>query len=188
MELWEAIKGRRTVRSFSPDPVSKVEIERLLEAARWAPSWANTQVWEFILVFDQDTKEKLADCMSPTNPGRPAVVDAPVVIAALGKKGIAGFKKGEPRTILGDWLTFDVALAVQNLCLAAWELGLGTVIIGSYDIEKASKVLGIPDDRQLLVLLPVGRPSDIPKPPNRKEVSEFTYKDRFGNLWNAEED
>jgi len=188
MELWEAIRGRRSTRKFKPDAISKVELERLLEAARWAPSWANTQVWEFIMVFDQTTKEKLADCLGSTNPGRPAMTEAPVVIAALGKKKVAGFKKGEPRTVLGDWLAFDVGMGVQNLCLAAWELGLGSVIVGSYDIDKASKLLNIPEDRQLLVLIPIGRPYEIPSPPKRKEIAEFTYKDSFGNFWIGKED
>ena len=183
MELWEAIKGRRTTRNLTSDPVSDIELDRILEAARWAPSWANTQVWEFVLVFDKGVKERIADCLSQTNLGRNAILEAPVTIAVLGKKGIAGFKGGQPRTVLGDWFMFDVAMAVQNLCLAAWELGLGTVIVGSYDIEKATKVLEIPDDKQLTVLIPVGRPSQIPKAPRRKEITEFTHQNRHGNPW-----
>lgn len=187
MELWEAIRNRRTIRSFTNDPISDIELDRILEAARWAPSWANTQVWEFILVFDKEIKEKLADCIPESNRGREALLKAPVTIAALGQKRVAGFKKGEQRTILGDWLMFDVALAVQNLSLAAWELGIGSVIIGSFDIEKASKVLEIPDDRQLLVLIPIGRPEQIPSAPKRKEIAEFTYKDKYKNPWKSGE-
>lgn len=183
MELWEAIRNRRTIRSFKDEPVSDAELDRILEATRWAPSWANTQVWEFILVFDKKIKEKLADCLRETNVARNAILQAPVTIAALGQKRVAGFKKGEQRTILGDWLMFDVALAVQNLSLAAWELGLGCVIVGSFDIEKAAGVLEIPDDRQLLVLMPLGRPGHVPTAPKRKEITDFTYKDRYKNPW-----
>lgn len=182
MDLLEVIRSRRSVRKLKPDPVPDELITKILEAARWAPSWANTQCWEFVVVKDPDIKAKLAEALvPPRNPAKQAVATAPVVIAALGRRGVSGFYKGKPVTSKGDWFMFDVALAVQNMVLEAHALGLGTVIVGAIDFEKASKVLGLPSGVELVVLIPVGYPAEVPRAPPRKEVSEFTHFDRYSS-------
>ena len=181
MEVLEAIRTRRSVRKFSPEPVSDEELRRVLEAARWAPSWANTQCWEIVVVRDPGKKKALSELLVPErNPAKRAVAEAPVVLAVCGRKGISGFYKGRPVTDKGDWLMFDVALAVQNISLAAHALGLGTVIVGALDHEKASELLGLPEDVELVVLMPLGRPAERPEAPGRKEISEFVYLERYG--------
>ena len=180
-DILDVIKSRRSVRKFKPDPIPKEFIEKLLEAARWAPSWANTQCWEFIVVKDPKIKAELAEALvPPRNPAKEAVTKAPIVLVALGKKGVSGFYKGTPITNKGDWLMFDVALAVENLVLEAHSLGLGTVIVGAVDFEKASKVLEVPGNVEVVALIPIGYPDQTPKPPPRKEISEFTYHEKYG--------
>src|SRR4030043_1056658 len=137
MELMEAIKGRRSIRKYRNGPVPEEALQAVLEAARLAPSWANTQCWRLIVVRDKETKSKLADTLKGVRPGKlnpatEAVRSAPVVIAACAERGLSGFRKDEsgqnvPGTAKGDWwLMFDVALAMQNMSLAAHALGLGT--------------------------------------------------------------
>lgn len=175
MEVLEAIKGRRSVRRFKAEAVSKETILELLEAVRWAPSWANTQCWEVILVAEPEKKAALAETLTHANPAKEAMIEAPWVVVFLGQKGKAGFYKGRPLTSKGDWLMFDVALAVQNLCLAAYARGLGTVIVGAFEAERVAEVLMVPDDREVVVMLPVGVPAEQPPAPKRKELEAFTY-------------
>ena len=181
MDVLEAIRTRRSVRKFSPEPVGDEELRQVLEAARWAPSWANTQCWEIVVVRDPGKKKALSELLVPErNPAKRAVAEAPIVLAVCGRKGVSGFYKGKPVTDKGDWLMFDVALAVQNISLAAHALGLGTVIVGALDHGRASELLGLPEDVELVVLIPLGRPAEEPKAPGRKELSEFVYLDAYG--------
>ena len=181
MEVLEAIRTRRSVRKYAPDPVPDELLRQVLEAARWAPSWANTQCWEIVVVRDPERKKALSELLVPErNPAKNAVATAPVVLAVCGRKGISGFYKGQPVTEKGDWLMFDVALAVQNICLAAHALGLGTVIVGALDHARAGELLGLPEDVELVVLIPLGKPAHEPKAPPRKELSEFVHLERYG--------
>lgn len=180
MELWEAIKGRRSIRRFRNEAIAEEVIVGLLEAASWAPSWANTQCWEVILVSRAGLKEALAETLTPRNPATEAVRKAPWVAVFLGQRGRSGYYRGRPITEKGDWLMFDVALAVQNFCLAAHDRGLGTVIVGAFDSKKAALVLGVPEDREVVVLVPVGVPLEVPSPPKRKEIPSFLHRETFG--------
>ncbi|MDI6839864.1 MAG: nitroreductase family protein [bacterium] len=179
-DVMQAIKKRRSIRKYKPDDIADNLLNELLEAARWAPSWANTQCWEFIVVRDKSVKERLVTTLSERNPARPGIVEAPVVLVACAELKKAGFYKGEPRTDKGDWFMFDVALALQNLTLAAYSYGLGTVHVGAFDAKEAAKILGVPDGIAVVELMPVGYPAEYPEPPLRKELSTFVYKDRYG--------
>ncbi|WP_290596503.1 MULTISPECIES: nitroreductase family protein [unclassified Archaeoglobus] len=181
MEVEEAIRGRRSVRKYVEKDVPQEDVVKMIDAARWAPSWSNFQCWEFVVVRDRKVREELLECIPKFNPGRKAVETAPVVIAVLGKKGLSGTVGGSYVTEKGDWLMFDTALAVQNLCLQAYSMGYGTLIVGLFDFERASKVLGVPDDYELVVLVTVGSLHKIPNPPERKEVQEIMHLDTFGN-------
>ncbi len=180
MELIEAIKTRRSIRRYKSTPVRDEDIETVLEAARWAPSWANTQSWKFVVVKDSGIKAKLAETLSPGNPATLAIKDAPVVIAACAELGKAGCYKGVAVTEKGDWYMFDAALAMQNLVLAAHSLGLGTVHVGALDHKRAAQILGLPDGISMVELTPLGYPAEDAKAPRRKELSEFVFYDKYG--------
>ncbi len=180
MELAEAIRGRRSIRKYKPDPVSEETLKTILEAVRWSPSWANTQCWEVIVVKDTEMKSKLAETLTQTNPARNAMTEAPLILVLCGKKGVSGFKKGEAATVKGDWLMFDTGIAMQNLCLTAHALGLGTVIIGLFDHKKTEEILGVPPDREVVAMTPLGYPVAESPTPKRKEISEFVYYDKYG--------
>lgn len=180
MELMEAIRGRRSIRSYLPDPVSEADLQYILEAAQWAPSWANTQCWEFIIVRDAAVKQQLAGTLPEKNPARPAFAQAPVIIAACAVKGTSGFFKGSPATDKGDWLLLDLGLALQNLTLAAHEKGLGTVHVGFFDSRKAEEILGVPAGHTVVELLPLGRPAEPGKVTPRKPIGDFVFHDGYG--------
>ena len=180
MDVFNAMADRRSVRKFTDADVSGEDLCKMLEAGRMAPSWVNFQVWEIIEVRDEAMKAKLAATLPDTNPARKAVAGAPVVLVACGRKGESGFKKGEPTTVLGDFLMFDVALFLHNVSLAAHAMGYGTVHVGLFDQNAAAKLLGVPDTVQVVELLPIGRPEGPPKKaPRRREVSEFVHKEKY---------
>lgn len=179
MELSEAVKGRRTVRKFKADDISSKDLEEILEAIRWAPSWANTQCWEVIVVKDGNRKMMLAETLPQGNPATGAMTRAPIVLAICAGKGVSGFYKGRPSTDKGDWFMFDAGLAVQNMCLKAHSLGLGTVIVGLFEAKRAEEVLKVPEDRSVVVLVPLGFPEKVPNAPKRKEISEFVRYETY---------
>lgn len=179
MEVMEAIKGRRSVRGYKKDPIPEEKLQRILEAIQWAPSWANTQCWEVIVVREDEIKSQLAETLPPGNPARAAMTQAPIVLVLLGQKGRAGFYKGNAATDKGDWYMFDCGLAAQNLCLAAHAEGLGTVIVGLFDAPKAAEVLKVPEGKAVVVMTPLGLPDKVPPPPKRKGIEEFVHQDLY---------
>lgn len=184
MDLMEAIKARRSVRKMKTSPLPDGALEKVLEAGRLAPSWANTQCWQLVVIEDPQTRAKLAEELaSVPNRATEAVRHAPVTIAVCAETGRAGFYRGTAATDKGEyWYMFDTALMVENMCLAATALGLGSVIIGLYDHKKIAGLLGLPPGVVSVCLLPVGFPDDGEAPPRtpRKPPAEFVFRDRYG--------
>jgi nitroreductase len=170
---------RRTVRKFEDRDVDSETMREILEAARWTQSWANVQCWEIVEVRDADVKVSLQETLAKGNPATKAMVEAPVVLAVCMKLQEAGYYKGQVTTKFGDWFMFDSGLVTQNICLAAHALGLGSVVVGLFDHDKAKEVIKVPDGYELTVLIPLGVPAQIPKPPKRKELNEFVHRDTF---------
>ncbi len=190
MELFEAIKNRRSIRRYTSAPVDDEKIQAILEAGRWAPSWANSQCWRFVVVRDSEIKKKLAGTLLPiTLPDReipnPAAISftvAPVIIVVCAETGKSGGRHGSPGeyvTDKGDWFMFDVALAVQNMVLAAHALGLGTVIIGAFEAPGVEKALDVPRGYRAVTMFPLGVPAQPGKAPPRKELSELVIQDKW---------
>jgi nitroreductase len=151
-----------------------------MEAVQWSPSWANTQCWEVVVVKDPNVKSELATALPKTNPALSSMTEAPLVIVLCGKKGVSGFKKGEAVTVKGDWLLFDTGIAMQTLCLLAYSLGLGTVVVGMFDHKKAEEILGVPQGVEVVAMTPLGYPATEGSAPKRKEISEFVFSDHYG--------
>ena len=180
MEVMEAIKTRRSIRRYKTTAVDDKTVELVLQAAHYAPSWANTQCWRFIAVRDANIKSELADTLTGSNPATEVVRKAPVVIVACAELGKSGYYKGGPATDKGDWFMFDVALAMQNLVLAAHSLGLGTVHVGRFDAKRAASILDVPQGICVVEMTPLGYPDEEPSARPRKELSEVVFYDRYG--------
>jgi len=178
MNATECIKGRRSIRQFTEQPVSHELLAQIVETASYAPSWKHTQIVRYIAV-EGETKNKLADCCRIFPQNGAIMANAPMVIAVTVIKGRSGFERdGSYSTWRGDsWQMFDAGVASEAFCLAAHEQGLGTVIMGLFDQDEASALLEIPDGRELVALIPVGYPAEAPAAPRRKSVEELlSYK------------
>ncbi len=181
MELQEALVKRRSVRKFTEDAVSDDEIRTILEAARIAPSWANVQPWEFIVLRDRTLIEKIVGTYVEKNPATKCSLAAPALIAACARTGVSGCYDAKNLTKFNEWFMFDLGLAIQNLCLKAHELGLGSVVVGLMDHDRAKAILDLPIDREVVACIPVGRPAVSGREgPPRKVLSEFVFIDAYG--------
>lgn len=178
MTAKECIIGRRSIRQFTDQPVSHELLEQIIETASYAPSWKNTQVTRYIAV-EGDMKSKLAACTSIW-PNNGAIMNsAPMVVVMTAVTGRSGFERdGSFSTEKGDgWQMFDAGIASEAFCLAAYEQGLGTVIMGLYDEADAVKLLEIPDDQEITAMIAIGYPAQSPDAPKRKTVADLlSYK------------
>lgn len=176
MESIECIKSRRSIREFTDEKVDRKTIEKVVDAAAFAPSWKNTQVTRYICVDDADMIAKIADeCTSMFVYNGNTIHKAPMLVVVTALKGRSGVEKDGSFTTEreSNWLLFDAGCAVQTFCLAAHEYGLGTVIMGIFDDKKIASLLNIPDDREVVNLICVGNPAISPEAPKRKSVEEL---------------
>ncbi len=175
----ECIKGRRSIRQFSDKPVSHDVLSRIVETASYAPSWKNTQIVRYIAV-EGELKDKIAsDCTTAYARNGEIMKNAPMLIAVTMIRNRSGFERdgsySTPKE--GGWQMFDAGVATEAFCLAAYEEGLGTVIMGIFDEAEAASYLEIPEDRELVALVPIGYPAEAPAAPRRKPVEELlSYK------------
>lgn len=175
MTAKDCILGRRSIRKFKPDPVSHELIAELVETASYSPSWKHTQITRYIAV-EGALKEKIAgECSSLYPPNGDIIAAAPVLIAVTIIKNRSGFERdGSFSTPRGDgWQMYDAGIASQSFCLAAYEKGLGSVILGLFDQKAAESLLHLPEDRELVALIPIGYPDEAPVAPRRKPVEEL---------------
>lgn len=163
MEVFEAIRTRRSIRKFKEVPVPEHLLTKVLEAGRIAPSAGNRQEWKFIVVTDPDLKRQLVDACR----GQAFVGQAGAVIVACAT---------DPAK---KWHMVDAAIAVDHMTLVAHDLGLGTCWIGAFEEERVKQILGIPEGIRVVVLLPVGVPDmdGVPRP--RKTLDEIVLKERW---------
>ena len=179
-DLMSLIKTRRSIRKYEDRPVSDQMLKQVLEAVQWAPSWTNCQCWEVIIVKDPANKEKLQASLPPKgNPAAKAMVEAPVVLVLCAKTRVSGFYKDIASTKHGDWMMYDLGLATQNICLTAHNLGLGTVVVGLFDHNKAAEAMQVPEGYELVTMIPLGYPAKTGSAPKRREIEDFTHHEKW---------
>ena len=165
MEVLEAIRTRRSIRSFRSDPIPDEDMVKILEAARLAPSAGNKQPWTFIYVRGPGVMRMLRNC----SPGFYGDAAAAVVI------GID--KSDERRGIL------DACFAAENMLLAAHALGLGGCPIVSFNREAVKKIVNASSSWEPILVVSLGHPDKVPDPPSKKALSEIVCIDFFGKRW-----
>ena len=179
MDVFEAIQNRRSIRKFKPDPIPEEHLNRVLEAARLAPSAGNRQPWRFVVVQDENTRAKLAELADHQT----FVGAAPVVMAVFGDPddSPAGYRQ-DPMVAYKQ----DPMIAVEHMCLAAVELGLGTCWIGpaspNYDVEAIKRLLGVPERMYMTCLLPLGYPDQAPNARSRKPRETIIYSEKYSDV------
>lgn len=176
MNTLEAIRTRRSIRKFQDKKVPREILEQIVADAAYAPSWKNTQIARYHIIEDQDVRKTIAEEYTlgfAYNTG--TLTRAPQVVVLSAKKGRSGMEKdGTCSTSKGEsWLMFDAGVAAQTFCLAAWEHGVGSVIMGIFDAEKVAELLQLPEDEVAVALIPVGYPDEAPNAPKRKPVEEL---------------
>jgi len=169
MEFEEVIKKRRSIRSYEEKPVPQKVLLKILEAARLAPSAKNRQPWKFIVVKDKEKRKRIAEASYYQN----FIAEAPIVIVAVALEPDYIMSCGVPA------YPVDLAIAVEHICLAACNEGLGTCWIGAFDQEKVKKILEIPEKYKVVALTPLGYPKHVPPPRPRKRLKDIVTFDKF---------
>ncbi len=171
----ECIKGRRSIRKFKDTLIDHQVLEDIIETASYAPSWKHTQIVRYIAV-EGALKDKIgSECTSMFPNNGTIIQNAPMLIAVTVIKNRCGYERdGSFTTPRGDtWQMYDAGVASEAFCLAAYEQGIGSVIVGIFDGDAVSALLSIPDDRELVALIPIGYPDEAPTAPRRKPVTEL---------------
>lgn len=169
MDLFEAIRQRRSVRVYADKPVEKENLNKIFEVARLAPSACNFQEWRFVVVTDKAKREAL---MKAAN-NQKFVAEAPVVIVCCAETDEHRMRCGEL------CYPIDVAIAIDHITLSAVALGLGTCWIGSFYPDKVRKILNIPETVKVVELLTLGYPADSPCPKSRKSIEEIVHYEEW---------
>jgi nitroreductase len=177
--VMNVVKERRSVRNFEDRPIPDEMLQAVLEAVQWSPSWANTQCWEIVVVKSPEVKARLQEAVPKSNPAFKSILNAPVVLVLCARLNDSGYYKNVVTTKFGDWFMFDLGIATQSIALAAQAMGLGTVIAGLFEHDKAAAAVNMPAGHELVVMIPMGFPSKIPSAPKRKDISEFSREDSF---------
>lgn len=164
MTIREAIEGRHSVRSYSPEMPTREQLEAVMEAARMAPSAVNFQPWKFYVVSEGVMLEKLRSAYN-----REWFRSAPCVIVACGDHSVSWHRGADGK----DHCDIDVAIAAEHIALAAVEQGLGTCWVCNFDTKAVGDALSLAADMEPIVMLPIGTPIGECKPTTRKELSDI---------------
>jgi nitroreductase len=168
LELMDAIKNRRSIRSYKPDPVPEEKVRAVLEAAIWAPkAWER---WEFVVVREAKTRGELAKAAK----GSEHLGEAPVDIVVCSNLRGAKARDRELYSIQ------EAAAAIQNLMLKAHEEGLGTCWVSEFREASVAKALGLPRGVRPLSIISLGHPGEAPAAPGRKGLDEVVHWERYG--------
>lgn len=177
MKIMGIIKTRRSVRSYSSDPIPREKIERCLEAARLAPSACNSQPWTFIVVDDPTLKNELAEAaFSGIYQMNAFAKKAPVIVVALVEKSKYAAKLGGLIMNI-HYSLIDVGIACEHFVLQAEEEGLGTCWLGWFHAKKVKKILGLSKRTHIATLISLGFPTDAnpEKEKQRKSMDEIRH-------------
>ncbi|MBQ0043108.1 MAG: nitroreductase family protein [Lachnospiraceae bacterium] len=176
MNTKECIEGRRSIRKFTSQAVSEDVLKQIVTTASFAPSWKNTQVTRYIAVTDESVKNKIAEDIAPMWIGNTKIIQGtPVLLVVSMITGRSGFERdGSFSTSKGThFQSFDAGIATEALCLAAYEQGLGTVIMGIFDEKKVAEAVSLPEGQEVAALIAIGYPDESPEAPKRKTAEDL---------------
>ena len=168
----DIILNRRSVREFNDRPISKEEINKILNAGRWAPSGLNNQPWRFIVIRDPETILKLSECTHYSI----IIEGAPLLIAAFLDTENSYNRTKDVQAI---------GASIQNMLLACCDLGLGAVWLGEIlkQNEKVNSILHCPLELDLMAVLAIGEPAPGKRTSSRKPLSELVFNEKYGQKW-----
>jgi len=175
MEVKNCIEKRRSIRKYKDTPVSRETVLELIAAANNAPSWKNSQVSRYYIADGEQKKILAARHLPDFNQNN--VKDAPVLIVAAVVKGISGaVRNGDQLEMVKDsFQYFDNGLQVENLCLRACDMGLGTLIMGLYDDAGIREFFNIPENEDITCVISLGYPDQEPDARPRMKAEEIAF-------------
>ena len=165
MSFIDTVLSRRSIRRYEKQDIPKDVLDKILEAGRQAPSAGNKQPWHFIVLSDYDIKEKLSHGKWNT-----FVKDSAVTIVGCGYIGDEYGRK---------WSTVDISIALQNMVIAAWGLGIGSCWIGDFKEAEVKSLLNIPEDRKVIALVTFGYPAEKIESRQKKPIDEIVSYNKF---------
>ena len=171
MDVLKAIKQRRSIRQFTDEPIEKDVLERLLDAARWAPTASNQQRWRFVVIASPSVKELIRKFA-------PGIFAMPAAFIVICVEKAPDAKPWDEVTYLAD-----CAIAAQNVMLAAYEMGIGSCVALSYAKVAIKEILSLPDDVEPLLIVTLGYPAEAPEPPPRLQLNQIAFMDEYGKGW-----
>lgn len=173
IDMLKSIRERRSIRRFKRKSVNENAIERLIDAARWAPSAGNLQPWEFVVIRTPETKKKLAEAALEQS----ILEEAPVTIIICADEQRSAQRYGERGRTL--YCLQDTAAAAQNIHLAAHSLGLATCWVGAFDENKVAKIIAAPPQVRPIIMIPIGYAAESPEPRRRRSVEEIMHQEKY---------
>jgi nitroreductase len=173
LDVFEAIETRRSIRTFTNEKVSDEEVQKLIDAARRAPSAGNIQPWEFVIVRNSNTKYKLS--VAALN--QTFINEAPVVIVVCADEPRSSWSYGSRGASL--YCLQDTAAAIQNMLLAACALGLGTCWIGAFHENEVTKVVNAPIGVRPIAIIPVGHTAEKPRARQKRPLKKIVHHETF---------
>ena len=173
MTVMQAIEKRRSIRAYEPTPVSKEQLMTFLEAVRLAPSWKDKQCWRVIVLSDRERIQALGELLRH-NPGKGVFETAPYFLVFLADPSESGVRDEKP------YYMADIGICLENACLAATEMGLGTCWVGAFTEEPIKEFLGVPEQYRIVAITPLGVPAEDPAPRPRKPLAEIAFDDTWG--------
>lgn len=176
METKQCIETRRSVRRFTDRVITHEEFEELIEVAKMAPTWKNTQTIRYVLVQDEAKIQEIAETgVLGFEFNAKTLSQCKNLVVIAQKNGICGYERDGSFSTNKEngWEMFDAGIATQTFCLAANDKGLGTVILGIFDDAKVASIIGLPEGQTVAALVPFGEPKFAPDATPRKEVGEL---------------
>jgi nitroreductase len=165
LSLLDVILSRRSIRKYTDKEIPQDILQQVLEAGRQAPSAVNRQPIRFVVVTDSEVKNELSKGLFGKH-----IKDASVVVVGCAD---------EKSILTGKWAVVDVTIAMENIVIAAWSLGIGSCWVGSFSEEKTKELLKIPNKWKVVALLTLGYPAEEPKAKNRKPFEELYSFNKF---------
>jgi nitroreductase len=164
MSVLDVILSRRSIRHYEDKEIPKDVLDKIAEAGRQSPSAANRQPYRFVIVTDSEIKKEVSGLLSRFLKNTPAII-----VGCADQKSL----------LTGKWAVVDTAIALENMVLAAWSLGVGSCWVGSFDEQKVKNALHIPQDWKVVALVALGYPVEKPKQRKRKDTTELFGENQF---------
>ena len=165
LSLVDTVLSRRSIRRYEKKEIPNDVLSKILEAGRQAPSAANKQPLHFIVLTDDNLKKEFSKGLFNR-----FIKDSPVTIVGCAKTG---------NILTGKWSIVDTTIALQNMVIAAWTMGVGSCWVGDFNEDKVKQLLKIPDTWKVVTLVSFGYPAEQPKPRRKKSITEIVSINGF---------